>query len=317
VATVVAIALIAGGIVALVVTAGDDEGGGGGGGGDKPTSEETEELALDIDSIEKRYRALAGSLSAAGLEDECEAGEPGDGESEVVTCEFDKGTLELTTYDDQAALESVRADNTGTAAGNRYSETDTGVVWAMDSTSAVSDAETSTIYWDSTSGEDPQSGLFTFSAAGDESMEELSTVYTSIEPAVKWPTEPEDEGMVALAKEFVNLKKCDRIQTIREGEIEESICSAPKGITIFMGVYKDKADFMANRREAIKQGKEQGYPLRHWNFSGGPRQGAAAEYLAFDVTPTRYWDKPDCLCWMEASMSGGTLKQLENWWVNA
>jgi hypothetical protein len=253
----------------------------------------------------------------ADLDDDCEAGEAAEGASEVVTCPFADGTLELTTYTSKEDLDSARSSNTGTDAGTRFSQTDAGVVYGVDAGSAVSEADLSSIYWDSNDG--LESGKFTLSSDSEEDLtiDDLATTFTDTDPVVPWPTKAEDEGMTALATEFVNLDKCNRIQTIQDGETEESICTAPKGITIFMGVFKSGADFKAYRRDALQQGADQGYPLRNWNFGGGAREGAAAEYFNSSGDAVRYWDKPECKCYMEANLTGGDLKTLENWWVDA
>lgn len=312
VAVVAVLAVVAGGIIALVVTGGDDD-------GDKadpkqPESSETvEEVDVDLASIRERYSGLGGDVTA-GLDDECEAGEPGEGATEVVTCPFANGTLELTTYETQEALRTAREANTGTDPGNRYSATDAGVLYSINSGSAVAEQETSSLYWDSNEG--LQSGKY--AASSDTvTVDQLVEVFETTNPVVAWPTEPEDEGMIALAEEFVNLEDCNRIDTIQAGEIEETICTATDEVTIFMGVFRTKADFKNYRREALQQGADQGNPLRNWNFGGGVREGAAAEYLNSSGSAVRYWDKPECKCYMEASRNDDDLDALEDWWVNA
>ena len=84
-----------------------------------------------------------------------------------------------------------------------------------------------------------------------------------------------------------------------------------------MGVFETKEDFKNYRREALQQAADQGYPLRNWNFDGATREGAAAEYIDSSGDAVRYWDKPECKCYMEASLSGGDLQAVEDWWVNA
>ncbi len=317
VATVAAIALIAGGIVALIVTR-DDGDPVRSGNGDRGSSESVDDdLPTDIESVSERYGPLAGDLASSV--DECEAADASDGAKEALTCTFADGTLELTTYETAADLESGREANTGIDPATRLSRTDAGVVYGVDSASAVSVTDTTSIYWDSNDG--LQSGLFV--ASNDElTIDDLADVFENTAPAVGWPTAPEDDGMVALAEEFVKLSDCNRIQTIQEGELEESICSAPKGITIFMGVFETNQDFKSYRRQAIQQGSDQGYPLRHWNFDGSTREGAAAEYINSSGSAVRYWDKDDCKCYMEASLSGDDapvdlLQTVEDWWINA
>lgn len=311
VATVAAMALITGGIVALIVTRDDGDPVRSGNGGDGESSEPTDG-PVDIESVSERYSGLAGEIGA-GV-DECAAAEVIDGATETLSCTFADGTLELATYESAEDLEASRSVNTGTDPATRLSRTDAGVVYGVDSASAVSVTDTTSIYWDSNEG--LQSGTFV-ATTEDLTIDDLAEVFTSTDPAVEWPTAPEDEGMVALADEFVKLSDCNRIQTIQAGELEESFCSAPKGITIFMGVFETNQDFKAYRRQAIQQGSDQGYALRHWNFDGATREGAAAEYINSSGSAVRYWDKDDCKCYMEASLSEGDLQAVEDWWVNA
>ncbi|HET9421733.1 MAG TPA: hypothetical protein VFO49_11390 [Nocardioides sp.] len=310
VAVVAVLAIVGGGAFAVIALQGDDDdnGGGGGGGGKQET-----EQAVDLESVTERYSDLAGNVGA-GL-DECEGVEASDGTSEELECGFANGTLALTTYESMEDLTASREANTGTDAGTRYSETDQGVIYGINNGSAVSEAEVASIYWDSNEG--LQSGKFTASS-DTVTIDQLVETLNGVEPVVAWPTEPEDEGMLELAAEFVNVEECDRIDTIQAGELEESICSAPDGITVFMGVFETMSDFKEYRRDALQQGSDQGNPLRNWNFDGNTREGAAAEYLNSSDDAVRYWDKPECRCYMEASLTGSSdLQKLEDWWVNA
>jgi hypothetical protein len=308
VAVVAVLAVIGGGVLAVITLQDDDKGGGGGGGGGTPESQ-----PVDLESVTERYDALAGNVGQ-GL-DECEAVEADDGASEQLECGFANGTLALTTYESMEGLTASREANTGTDAGTRYSQSEAGVIYGINNGSAVSDAEVASIYWDSNEG--LQSGKLTASSDSvtiDQLVEELKAT----QPVVQWPEEPEDEGMLELAAEFVNLDDCDRIDTIQEGELEESICSAPNNITVFMGVFATMADFKEYRRDALQQGTDDGNPLRNWNFDGNTREGAAAEYTNSSGDAVRYWDKPECRCYMEASVTGSSdLQLLEDWWVNA
>ena len=188
VATIAAIALIAGGIVALIVTRDDD---------DVPSGGNTEEksepvddaLPTDVSSVSERYSGLAADIGA-GV-DECEAVDPGDGTTEQLTCTFGDGTLELTTYDSAEALEANREANTSTDPATRQSRTDAGVVYGVDSDSAVAVSDTTSIYWDSNQG--LQSGKFVASPDG-LTIDELAEVFTSTDPAVEWPTAPRGSG---------------------------------------------------------------------------------------------------------------------------
>lgn len=310
VAACAAVAVIAGGAVAVVLTQGDDDNGGGGGGGDK--SEAVQELPVDLDSVQERYSGLADEV-AAGV-DECESTDAGEGATEVLECGFANGTLTLSTFETAEDLEAHRSANTGTDPGTRFSKTGAGVIYSVDTDSAVSDAETSSLYWDST--EALQSGKYV-ATSDTVTAEQLVEQYNGVDGTVVYPTKPEDEGMIALAEEFVKIEECDRIQTIQPGEIEESLCSAPDGIFVFMGVFKSMKDFKDYRRDKIQAGADQGYPLRNWNFDGNTREGAAAEYIDDSGQAVRYWDKPECKCYMEANIDGGDLQKLEDWWVNA
>jgi hypothetical protein len=304
VAAVAAIVLIAGGAVAVIATQGNDE-------PDPPgPSPSPTELSVDLEAVQERYSGLAEDVTADL--DECEAAEPEDGKEEVLECGFANGTLTLTTYEAQADLSADRAATTPLDAGTRISASDVGTVYSVDSSSAVSEASVSSLYWDNT--EALQAGHYV-AASESVTVEQIVEVYGRTSSPIAYPTEPEDRGMIALAEEFVKLRDCDRIQTIQAGELEESICSAPQGITIFMGVFQNAKDFKDYRRNALQQGAD--HDLRYWHFTGQAREGAAAEYINSSGDAVRYWDRPECRCYMEASLDGGDLDALEQWWINA
>jgi hypothetical protein len=313
VAAVAAIAIIAGGTVALILSR-DDDGGGGSGGGGKET-EKVDELPTDLPAVSERYTTLAGDVSV-GL-DECETATPSDGVTEQLSCTFADGTLELSTYETVADLEAVRSSTVTTNPGTLFSENGGGTFYAEDAGSAVGQASTSSVYWDKTDA--LQSGKYVASSDVEptQQLDDLKEQFATIDSPVTEPKAPEDDGMVELAKEFIKLGKCNRIPTIQAGELEESICTGPKGIFIFMGVFENSEDFKAYRQVAIQAGTDQGYPLRNWNFGGGAREGAAAEYKNDSGEAVRYWDRPGCKCYMEANLSDGDLEALEKWWVNA
>jgi len=315
VATVAAIALIAGGIVALIVTRDDGDPVRSGNGGNGETSESVDDVSTDIEAVAERYGGLAGDIDS-GV-DECEAADASDGTTEELTCTFADGTLELTTYETTEDLEANRAATVTTNPGTVFSDDGPGTLYAEDAGSAVGQAETSSLYWDNTDA--LQSGRFVASSETDsfEQFDDVKEQFAAVAPPVAFPDAPEDEALVALAEEFIKLGKCNRIPTIQAGEVEESICTAPKGIFIFMGAFETNQDFRNYRRQALDQGSEQGYTLTNWNFGGGAREGAAAEYVTSSGTAVRYWDQDDCKCYMEAHLDSGDLKVVENWWINA
>ena len=310
VAVVAVLAIIGGGAFAVIALQGDDDNGGGGG---KP---EVTDLPTDPEAVSERYDKLADDVGDVGEGvDECEAVEASDGSTEALECGFEDGTLALTTYETMEDLEDSRSDSTSTDAGTRYSKTEAGVIYGVNNASAVSEAEVASIYWDSNEG--LQSATITASS-DTVTLDQLVEDLEPTDPVDAWPTAPEDEGMLELAGEFVNVKDCSRIETIQAGELEESICSPTDDITVFMGVFENLEDFREYRREALQQGANQGYPLRNWNFDGNTREGAAAEYLNSSGDAVRYWDKSECKCYMEASLTGSDdLQKLEDWWVNA
>jgi hypothetical protein len=321
VATVAAIALIAGGIVALIVTREDaDPVRSGNGNGDNNSSESEsesvdEELSTDIEEVTERYSGLAGNIGAAV--DECAAADPSAGATEKLTCTSADGTLELTTYETVGDLEAARAATVTTNPGTLFSDSGPGTFYAEDASSAVGQTDTSSVYWDNTGA--LQSGRLIASSETDavEQFDDLKEQYQAVGASVAYPEKPEDEALVALATEFIKLGKCNRITTIQAGEVEESICTAPRGIFIFMGVFETNEDFRNYRQQALNQGSDQGYSLTNWNFGGGAREGAATEYISSSGTAVRYWDRDGCRCYMEAHLDSGNLKVVENWWVNA
>lgn len=302
-----AVAVIAGGGIAVLASGGDDD--------PKPKADPKKDeptVSLELPDVDERYSGLATSVTQ-GVE-ECTAGEPGDGVTEVLECGFANGTLTLTTYESGSDLNAGRGETVNTDPATRFSKTDEGVIFSVDNSSAVAVATESGLYWDS--NESLQSAHYVGSS-DSVSIDLLTDQYDAAGGVLTYPTAPEDPGMIALAEEFIDLKKCNRIQTINPGEIEESHCDAPGDVYIFMGKFQKPRDFKNYRRDKLQQGADQGSTLRTWNFGGGEREGALAEFLNGSGSAVRYWDRQDCLCYMEAYLDSGDQVKLTDWWTNA
>jgi len=301
-AAAAAVAVVAGGTVAVITTQGDDDKDGGSADGGKSTA--PTELPVDLESVRERYSALAYDVTDDV--DECAPSDAADGTVEVLECGFDDGTLTLTTFETSEDLEAHRAANTGTAAGYRLSRTDVGTIYSGGA-SAESKEEIASLYWDST--EALQSG--TYVAASDSlNVKELVEQYDEIDGAVVYPTKPEDAGLIDLAGEFVKIKDCERTQNFEDGELEESLCFASDDVYIYMGVFETQRDFKAYRDGRLG---EDSNPVRSWSL-GEVRQGGLSDFTTDEGVAVRYWDRPECKCYMEASLESGDHDALEAWW---
>ena len=307
------VAAAAAGVVAAVVVTLVIQGGGddsdddsnGGGGGTDPTA-----LSADLEAVQKRYSGLADDVTA-GV-DECEAADTIEGTTEVLECGFADGTLTLATYESDEVLDTNRTASIGLEPGSRYSSTDAGAIYSVDATADFAEAETSSLYWDSTNA--LQAGKYVLSA-GVVGVDRLVKMYDRIDGAVPYPTKPEDKGMIALAEAFLNVGQCDRIQTNAAGELEESYCPAPHGIDVWIVAFETMEDFQAYRALRVGWADPNG-TQNYWNF-GDETQGTLADYEnENDGSAVRYWDQLECKCSMEAFLASGDREVLTNWWLD-
>ncbi len=265
------------------------------------------ELPVDLDSVRARYSGLARDVTV-GV-DACEHPPASDSATEVVECAFPDGTLTLMTFESDEDFEAHRSANTRLEPGNLRSSTETGTIQSVDARTDAAWAETSSLYWDSS--EALQAGKY--QAASRASVDRLMKKYYSVEGVVEYPTKPEDKGMIALAKRFLDVAGCDRVATSEAGELEESYCPAPHNIDVWLLVFETMEDFETYRDLRVALDPEP--TPSHWSF-GKVQQGTLADYEHDDTSAVRYWDRPECRCAMEAFLDSGDRQVLTDWWLD-
>lgn len=310
VAAAVAGIVVVGGVVVGVVLAsnGDDDPGRK---TDESSGPETPDVDVDPAAIDSRYDALASKITEGASD--CKAGTASSGETEVVECAVNAGTLRLVTYADQAAAEAARTSRLDYRSGTMTADNGTTALYEYDPERGGT-SDPAVVYWDSTTA--LQSATLT--AEGSAKIDALSTLYTATSPRVAVPTAPAHP----VLREFIDINMdvagCERQRTFFAGETEESSCEADvDGIVVNVGRYNTRKGMVDDRQyykgkydEAATQG---GGGV--WRFGEGKGEGAYYAYLD-DGTAALYWDwnKSDCYCYGIAWSFEGKLKALEDWW---
>lgn len=314
-AAIAAVVLIGGGVVTAVVLAGGDDPSGGGGGGDASSGASEPEVDLAPDAINGRYDALAAAITTNT--DACEEGTLTAGQTEVLDCTLDTGTLQLVTWEDEAAFESVRQARLDYRSGTLTQVADAAVVYSFDPEPARSD-EAPVIYWDNTSAR--QSATIRGGSGADHDA--VESQFTDSSPRVTLPTGPGDDKLREFIGINMDVSGCTRIHTYFDGESEEDNCTADvDGVVVSVGRFTTREGLKGQRRfyksqydDASKRG---GGPI--WRFDEGKNEGAYYAYRSDDgTTATLYWDwnSPQCHCYGIAWNFDGKLKVVEDWWPN-
>lgn len=310
VAAAVAGIVVVGGVVAGVVLAtnGDDDPG-------KKTDEssgpKTPEVDVDPAAIDGRYDALASKITEGASD--CKAATASSGQTEVVECTVNAGTLRLVTYADQAAAETARKARLDYRSGTMTADNGTTALYEFDPERGGT-SDPAVVYWDSTTA--LQSATLT--ASGSAKIDALSTLYDATSPRVAVPTAPAH----SVLREFIDINMdvagCERQRTFFEGETEESSCKADvDGIVVNVGRYQTRKGMVDDRK--YYKGKYDEAATKGgggtWRFGEGKGEGAYYAYLD-DGTAALYWDwnKSDCYCYGIAWSFEGKLKKLEDWW---
>lgn len=274
---------------------------------DGPTDGPTDGASLDFEAINQRYVAL-GSRVTTGQSD-CVEGELLSGQAEAISCTFPRGTLELTTYETLDELQAARSREVSTDVGGRFAEDSLGVIFSFDT-----EATTPKLYWDSEGA--LQSGLYRGSTA-DVEVDELASVFASVESFTDYPTRMSSPELIDFATFWVRPNQCDRIQTLSPGEVEESLCKARRQITVYVARMATMKDLVAYRQGRLSDSRRDGLILSppDWRFGEGPVEGRVADSYADDGERVlRYWDQPECLCYMEAYYPTEDQDALIAWW---
>lgn len=310
-AVVVLLGLIGGGTYLL--TKGDD-------GKDKKTTDSTSAptsqdvtsgppvLETDLESVAERYSSLGSNLTADMTE--CTAETPQTGQTELVRCSYDQGSIVLTTY---SAITDLRAARNGTISyekGTRLSENQPSGIFF----SHQIEGGDATLYWDDTSA--LQSGLIEANSGVD--IADVDTLFKTLKAAVQYPEKPEDSQLKAFADEF-SMVKCYRIQTLDAGEREEAKCSGKRaGPAIFYLVKSKSLLEMRNyRRGQIDLSDSNNGTDSTWQFGEGAIEGRYARYVDSDGNAYIYWDQEKCRCYLIGVRTDGNLDALTKWWPTA
>lgn len=309
-AAAVAGIVVVGGVIAGIVLAsnGDDDPGRK---PDRKSGSASPEVDVDPAAIDSRYDALASKITEGASD--CAAATASSGETEVVECTVNAGTLRLVTYADQSAAEAARATRLDYRAGTMTADNGSTALYEFDPERGGT-SDPAVVYWDSTTA--LQSATLT--AEGSAKIDALTTLYDATSPRVAVPTAPAHP----VLREFIDINMdvagCERQRTFFEGETEESSCTADvEGIVVNVGRYQSRKGMVDDRKyykgkydEAATQGGG-----GTWRFGEGKGEGAYYAYLD-DGTAALYWDwnKSDCYCYGIAWSFEGKLKKLEDWW---
>ncbi|GAA3539824.1 hypothetical protein [Nocardioides daeguensis] len=310
-AAVAGVVVVGGGIAGAIALSGDDQPPGG---KDKESSG-PKEPAVDVTpaALDERYSALASRIST-GTSD-CEADDPGQGETEVVQCSVSTGTLRLVTYADETALTAARTARLDYRAGTLTSDEDANALYEYDPERGGT-SDPALVYWDSRSAK--QSAVL--EGEGSATIDAVVATFTSTSPRVTEPTAPAHPKLREFIDINMDVARCTRERTFFTGETEESNCeSGEDGIIVNVGRYATRKEMKADRKYYKQQyddstGQGGGGT---WRFGEGATEGGYYAYLdESGETATLYWDwnSEDCYCYGVARNFEGDLDKLETWW---
>lgn len=263
---------------------------------------------LPASEVDARYVGLAAGV-ATGVS-KCNEIEPAGGQTESVTCLFQGGSLELVTYASLDELNVARDLAVRSDSGNVLSEQPEGLVFGFDTDSSLA-----SLYWDNL--QSMQSGTFTGNSA-DVVLDSLVTMYGGVGSPVEYPRGIDDPSLLDFADYWVRPQRCERVQTLVDGELEESRCDARLGIDVYVGQMETKAAFDEYRQGRLQGSRDDNLDLDRptWSFgTNGETEGKLADSrVEDDGRIFRYWDKTTCLCYLEAYYPTDDFDTLIGWW---
>lgn len=310
-AAVAGVVLVGGGIAGAIALSGDDKEPGGrtneSGGPEEPT------VDVEPEALDERYSSLASKISTGTSE--CEAVEPGAGQSEVVNCAVSTGTLRLVTYEDETAFMAARTSRLDYRAGTLVADNDATALYEYDPERGGT-TDPAIVYWDSKGAQ--QSA--TLEGEGTATIDAVVATFTSTSPRVTEPTAPAHPKLIEFININMDVAKCTRERTFFTGETEESSCDTDdSGIIVSVGRYSSRKEMKADRRYYKQQYDDA--PTQGgggtWRFGEGEAEGGYYAYLdESGETATVYWDwnAEDCFCYGVARNFEGDLARLEGWW---
>lgn len=276
---------------------------------DGPTTESVDPDGTDFASVNARYSGLA-SLVTSGV-DECAKAAVTSGETERLECPFGNGVLALVTYGSPSELEAGRRRQVTFEAGGVYDQTPQGTILGFEVNNAEGQPTEAFLYWDDNAA---QSATYTAEPGAD--LDQLVTLHAATDPAVAYPTAPSDPALVDFVDQWFPISRCERVATIVADQVEESYCDVGGPVEVYIGTFDSRANFRFYRRDIARRSREDGR-TEHTSWTqqaGQPAEGALYEYDNGEGYKALYWDQPDCLCYAEAFLRGGTHDRLFDWW---
>lgn len=301
-AGLVALLVIAAGVVGAIVLMGDDDK------KDEPTADEsetpdTDEPDLTPEGITERYSALAQTIAAGTGLKECTSAESlAAGEEEKLECAVDTGTLVLTTYSGDAEIDAARTRAVNLEEGHLTNQVDSGYFTMFDPTDAEDTSRPASLYWDSKAA--AQTALLTASSGTD--AQALMTAWKATAPTVDEPTRIMSPELQAYADRFF-IRRCERIPTLYTGELEESQCLR-NGKSVWVATFAKEKDFRDYRALAKQLAKQDQYPVdSYWWDTEDPakeERGKIYGYIDDSGNGILYADDITCLCYFQAYDNG-------------
>jgi len=320
-AVVAVLAVIGGGITAFVISQnGDDDPKKASKTSDSgPTTETTTPVSYAFEDINDRYAGLGGNITTGLNVDSCQPSTSMAGQAEHLECTFASGTLTLITWNAKSDLNAERKRQIDYRPGGILLDNAAGKLFGFEESTGTGDDRVVTkayLYWDSASA--LQSARYDHATdAGTPELDTLVNLFNSTSPTVSYPTKPSNPDLIGFAQQWLDTNTCARIQTVYTGEKEESKCTPPGEVTIYIGKFRNGQEMRRHRRQALGYAKADNRRLRTWNQQeGDPPVGALYEYETDSGTIVRYWDQPSCSCYMEAYLPNGTYEDLYDWWRN-
>jgi hypothetical protein len=273
-----------------------------------------------IDQVALRYRALGATLLDGATS--CARGTPRPGETEVVSCAFDRWTMTLTSYDTASRLVEER-DRAVAAAPESLRSART---VAIDGAFAMAETTSgSTVYWDTTRPR-PVSARTT---TGQLGLLDLVARYDGRGAATV--ARPETPGPAFASGELWSFTaqslgtdgaRCDPMppgDPARSGAVDAVRCTLPNGVTADLVQLAAYDQLLARRTAAGSEAGKVPGTLRgvgSWKFEEGTEgRGQFAEYVPVDGGDAHiYWDDESTHCVALISHPDLTQDQLLDFW---
>jgi hypothetical protein len=272
----------------------------------------TEPAAADryaVDQVAQRYRALGATLLDGARS--CAPARPQPGDTEAVTCTFDRWSMTLTTYDTPGRLVGVRNQSVADAAGRvrdaHRTVRDAAVVLSETGIATGASTVTSTVYWDtvlprpvSAVVSSTEIGLLDlvarYDARGSTLLERPEVPGPAFASGSLWRFASDSQSLLGAS--------CGPVPAddpTRAGTLDAVRCTFPTGVRADFFQLATNEQLVERRLAATSEDGKVPGTLRNvnaWGFDGADQdtRGQLAEYVsAADGDAYIYWDRPDTL----------------------